>query len=45
MKVVARRNTHLKYESPSTNKSKVITKVKVIADGWTDRMINIGHPS
>jgi hypothetical protein len=48
MKGLARRNTHVKYESPSTNQSKVIAKVKVIADGWTDRwiarVITIGHP-
>jgi hypothetical protein len=40
VKDLARRNTHVKYEKPSTNQSKVITKVKVFADGrtekWTD---------
>jgi hypothetical protein len=36
MKGLARRNTHVKYESPSTNQSKVITKVKVFAEGRTD---------
>jgi hypothetical protein len=37
IKGLARRNTHVKYESPSTNQSKVITKVKVC---WrTDRLI------
>jgi hypothetical protein len=30
MKGLARRNTHVKYESPSTNQSKVMTKVKVL---------------
>jgi hypothetical protein len=40
MKELARRNTHVKYESPSTNQSKVITKVKVFADGWTDRQMD-----
>jgi hypothetical protein len=29
MKGLARRNTHVKYESPSNNQSKIITKVKV----------------
>jgi hypothetical protein len=29
MKGLARRNTYLKYESPSTYQSKVMTKVKV----------------
>jgi hypothetical protein len=29
MNGLARRNTHVKYESPSTYKSKVMTKVKV----------------
>jgi hypothetical protein len=29
MKSLARRNTHVKYESPSTYQSKVMTKVKV----------------
>jgi hypothetical protein len=29
MKGLARRNTHVKYESPTTYQSKVITKVKV----------------
>jgi hypothetical protein len=47
MKSLGRRNTHMKYESPSTNQSKVITKVKVFAerqtDGQTDRVITIGH--
>jgi hypothetical protein len=37
MKGLARRNTHVKYESPSTIQSKVITKVKVFAEGQTDR--------
>jgi hypothetical protein len=36
-KSLARRNTQMKYESPSTNQSNVITKVKVFADrGQTD---------
>jgi hypothetical protein len=30
MKVLARRNTHVKYENPTTYQSKVITKVKVL---------------
>jgi 3-phenylpropionate/cinnamic acid dioxygenase small subunit len=30
MKGLARRNTHLKYESPSTYQSKVMTNVKVL---------------
>jgi hypothetical protein len=29
MKGLARRNTHVKYESPTTYQSKVMTKVKV----------------
>jgi hypothetical protein len=29
MKDLARKNTHVKYESPSTYQSKVMTKVKV----------------
>jgi hypothetical protein len=29
MKVLARRNTHVKYKSPTTHQSKVMTKVKV----------------
>jgi hypothetical protein len=29
MKGLARRNTHMKYESPTTYQSKVMTKVKV----------------
>jgi hypothetical protein len=37
MKGLARRNTHVIYESPSTNQSKVITKVKVFVDGQTHR--------
>jgi hypothetical protein len=37
MKGLARRNTYVKHESPSINQSKVITKVKVFADGRTDR--------
>jgi hypothetical protein len=36
MKGLARRNTHLKYESLSTYQSKVVTKVIVFADGRTD---------
>jgi hypothetical protein len=36
MKGLARRNTNVKYESPSTNQSKAMTKVKVFADGLTD---------
>jgi hypothetical protein len=45
MEGLARKNTHVKYESPSTNQSKAITKVKVFADGLTDRdrMITKGH--
>jgi hypothetical protein len=43
MKGLARRNTHVKYDSPSTYKSKVISKVKVFADGRTDRVITIEH--
>jgi hypothetical protein len=35
MEGLARRNTHVKYERTSTNQSKVITKVKVFADGQT----------
>jgi hypothetical protein len=30
MKDLARKHTHVKYESPSTNQSKVMTKVKVL---------------
>jgi hypothetical protein len=47
MKGLAKRSTRVKYESPRTNQSKVITKVKVFADGRTDRqtMITIGHPA
>jgi hypothetical protein len=30
MKGLARRNTHVKYESPSTYQSKVMTKVKLV---------------
>jgi hypothetical protein len=30
MKGLARRNMHVKYESPSTYQSKVMTKVKVL---------------
>jgi hypothetical protein len=30
MKGLARRNTHVKYESPTTYQSKVMTKVKVL---------------
>ena len=38
MKGLAKRNTHVKYESPSTYQSKVMTKVKVLlTDGQTDR--------
>jgi hypothetical protein len=38
MKGLAIRNTHVKYESPSTYQSKVITKVKVLlTDGQTDK--------
>jgi hypothetical protein len=37
MKGLARRNTHVKNESPSTYQSKVIAKVKSFADGRTDR--------
>jgi hypothetical protein len=33
MKGLARWNTNMKYESPSTNQSKVITKVEGFADG------------
>jgi hypothetical protein len=29
MRGIARRNTHVKYESPTTYQSKVMTKVKV----------------
>jgi hypothetical protein len=36
MKGLARRNTHMKYESPTTYLSKVITKVRGFADGWTE---------
>jgi hypothetical protein len=36
MKGLGKRNTHVKYESPSTCQSKVITKVKVLmTDGQT----------
>ena len=49
------RNIHVKYESPNTYQSKVMTKVKVFegrtdrqtdrqTDGQTDRVITIGHP-
>ena len=38
MKGLAIRNTHVKYESPSTHQSKVMTKIKVLlTDGQTDR--------
>jgi hypothetical protein len=30
MKSLARKNTHVKYENPSTNQSKVMTKAKVL---------------
>jgi hypothetical protein len=30
MKGLGRRNTHVKYESPTTYQSKVMTKVKVV---------------
>jgi hypothetical protein len=30
MKGLTRRNTHVKYESPTTYQSKVLTKVKVL---------------
>jgi hypothetical protein len=30
MKGLARRNTHVKYETPSTYQSKVMTKVKIL---------------
>jgi hypothetical protein len=30
IKCLARRNTHVKYESPTTYQSKVVTKVKVL---------------
>jgi hypothetical protein len=30
MKGLSRRNTHVKYESPTTYQSKVMTKVKVL---------------
>jgi hypothetical protein len=36
MKGLARRNTHVKYESPSTNQSRVIFN-EVFADGQRDR--------
>jgi hypothetical protein len=49
MKGLAIINTHVKYETPSTYQSKVITKVKVLltdeqTDKQTDRVITIGHP-
>jgi hypothetical protein len=48
MKGLGRRNTHVKYESPSTYQSKVITKVEVLlmngqTDGRTDRVITIEY--
>jgi hypothetical protein len=37
MKGLTIRNTHVKYESPSTYQSKLITKVKVLlTDGQSD---------
>jgi hypothetical protein len=30
MTSLARRNAHVKYESPNTNQSKVMTKIKVL---------------
>jgi hypothetical protein len=40
MKGLAWRNTHVKYESPSTYQSKVITKVKVfLTDGQTEWLL------
>jgi hypothetical protein len=36
MKGLARRNTHVKYKSPTTYQSKVITKVKFFAEGQTE---------
>jgi phosphohistidine phosphatase SixA len=44
MKGLARRNTYVKYKIPSTNLSKVMTKVKVIVDGHRQTVITIGHP-
>jgi hypothetical protein len=46
---LARRNTLVKYKSPTTYESKVIIKVKVLlTDGQTerqtDKVITIGHP-
>ena len=41
MKGITIRNTHVKYESPSTYQSKVMTKVKVLlTDGQTDRQMD-----
>ena len=38
MKGLTIRNIHVKYESPNTYQSKVMTKVKVLlTDGQTDR--------
>jgi hypothetical protein len=30
MKCLARKNTHVKYESPTTNQSKVMTNIKIL---------------
>jgi hypothetical protein len=37
MKGLARRNTHVKYESPTTYKSKVMTKINLLTVSKTPR--------
>jgi hypothetical protein len=43
MKGLARRNTHAKYDNPSTNQSKVVTKVKVCIEDQIPRSEGLGH--
>jgi hypothetical protein len=43
VKGIARRNTHVKYESPTTYQSKVMTKVKIlekVKDQWVNVMVS-----
>jgi hypothetical protein len=41
MKGLARRNTLVKYESASTNQSKVMTKVKVLEKKVKDQKVKV----
>jgi hypothetical protein len=41
MKGLARRNTHVKYESPSTYQSKVMTKLKVFDKKFKDQRVKV----